>query len=98
MSGFNWEKQMGKVTIEHVQVETEKPFVDVAAALEARTGRFDQAVYEELRSGADPVAVRTRLEAATISTPGPSRRAQPCRIGWSATSVRCTNTSNTRGW
>jgi uncharacterized protein (DUF302 family) len=53
---------MGKVAIEHVQVATEKPFVDVAAALEARLGRFDQAVYEELRSGADPEAVRTRLE------------------------------------
>jgi uncharacterized protein (DUF302 family) len=53
---------MGKVTIEHVQVEAEKPFADVAAALEARMGRFDQAVYEELQSGADPEAVRTRLE------------------------------------
>ena len=53
---------MGKVTIEHVHVATEKPFTDVAAALEARMGKFDPAVYEELRSGADPEAVRTRLE------------------------------------
>jgi uncharacterized protein (DUF302 family) len=53
---------MGKVTIEHVHVVTEKPFGEVSAALEARMGRFDPAVYEELRSGTDPEAVRTRLE------------------------------------
>ena len=53
---------MGKVTIEHVRVATVRPFADVAAALEARMGRFDQAVYEELQSRADPEAVRTRLE------------------------------------
>jgi uncharacterized protein (DUF302 family) len=62
MSNSNREKHMGKVTIEHVHVETEKPFAEVAAALEARMGKFDPAVYEELRSGADPEAVRTRLE------------------------------------
>jgi uncharacterized protein (DUF302 family) len=54
---------MGKVTIEHIHVETEKPFGEVTAALEARMGKFDPAVYEQLRSGADPEAVRTRLEA-----------------------------------
>jgi uncharacterized protein (DUF302 family) len=54
---------MGKVTIEHVHVETENPFAVVAAALEARMGKFDPAVYKELRSEADPEAVRTRLEA-----------------------------------
>jgi uncharacterized protein (DUF302 family) len=53
---------MGKVTIEHVHVETEKPFGAVTAALEARMGKFDPAVYEELRGEADPEAVRTRLE------------------------------------
>jgi uncharacterized protein (DUF302 family) len=62
MSDSNREKHMGKVTIEHVRVETEKPFGEVAAALEARMGKFDLAVYEELRSGADPEAVRARLE------------------------------------
>jgi uncharacterized protein (DUF302 family) len=62
MSDSNREKHMGKVTIEHVHVETEKPFGAVTAALEARMGKFDQAVYEELRSGADPETVRTRLE------------------------------------
>jgi uncharacterized protein (DUF302 family) len=53
---------MGKVMIEHVRVATERPFADVAAALEARMGRFDQAVYEDLQSGAAPEAVRARLE------------------------------------
>jgi uncharacterized protein (DUF302 family) len=63
MSDSNREKHMGKITIEHIHVETEKPFGEVTAALEARLGTFDPAVYEELRSGADPEAVRTQLEA-----------------------------------
>ena len=62
LSDSNREKQMGQITIEHIHVETEKPFGEVTAALEARMGKFDPAVYEELRSGADPEAVRTRLE------------------------------------
>jgi hypothetical protein len=62
MSDSNREKQMGMVTIEHIHVETEKPFSEVTAELEARMGRFDQAVYEKLRNGADPDFVRTQLE------------------------------------
>ena len=62
MIDSNREKQMGQITIEHIHVETENPFGEVTAALEARMGKFDLAVYEELRSGADPEAVRTRLE------------------------------------
>ena len=62
MSDSNREKQMGQITIEHIHVETEKPFDEVTAALEARMGKFDPAVYEELRSGADAEAVRARLE------------------------------------
>src|SRR5262249_19782348 len=60
-SDSNRERPMGKVTIEHIHVETEKPFGEVTAALEARMGKSDPAVYKELRSGADPEAVRTRL-------------------------------------
>ena len=63
MSDSNREKHMGKVTIEHVHVETEKPFAEVTAALKARMGKFDPAVYEQLRSGADTEAVRARIEA-----------------------------------
>jgi uncharacterized protein (DUF302 family) len=68
MSDSNREKHMGKVTIEHVHVETEKPFAEVAPALEARMGKFDPAVYEQLRGGADPEAVRARLEAMAGSS------------------------------
>jgi uncharacterized protein (DUF302 family) len=53
---------MGTVTIEHIHVETEKPFGEVSAALEARMGKFDPAVYEQLRSGDDPEAVRAGIE------------------------------------
>src|SRR5262249_12113998 len=38
-------------------------FGEVTAAREAGMGKFAPAVYGELRSGADPEAVRTRLEA-----------------------------------
>jgi uncharacterized protein (DUF302 family) len=63
MSDSNREKQMGKVTIEHIHVETEKPFGEITAALETRMEKFDPNVYEQLRSGADAEAVRTRLQA-----------------------------------
>ena len=53
---------MGKILIEHVHVTTEKPFARVAAALEARLGKFDAAAYEQLRNGADPEAVRAQLK------------------------------------
>jgi uncharacterized protein (DUF302 family) len=62
MSNPKQEQHMGKIMIEHVHVKTEKPFGEVAAALVARLGKFDSAVYEQLRSGPDPEAVRTRLE------------------------------------
>jgi uncharacterized protein (DUF302 family) len=68
ISDSNRGKHMGKILIEHVHVETEKPFAEVTAALEARMGKFDPAVYEQLRRGADPEAVRPRLEAMS----GPS--------------------------
>jgi uncharacterized protein (DUF302 family) len=62
MSDSNREKHMGKVMIEHVHVETEKPFGEVTAALEARMGKFDPVAYEGMRSGGDPEVVRARLE------------------------------------
>jgi uncharacterized protein (DUF302 family) len=51
-----------KVLVEHVRVKTEKPFGEVAAALEARLGTFDPAVLDQLRNGGAPEAVRARLE------------------------------------
>jgi uncharacterized protein (DUF302 family) len=62
MSVSKQEQHMGKILIEHVHVETEKPFGEVAAAFEARVGMIDPAVYERLRNGDDPEAVRARLE------------------------------------
>src|SRR6516165_1540051 len=62
MSDSKQEQHMGKITIEHVHVETEKPFGEVAAALEARMGKFDPIVLEELGRGADPESARARLE------------------------------------
>ena len=53
---------MGKIMIDHVKVRTEKPFAEVAAVLEARMGKFAPSVYEQLRNGADPEAVRAQLE------------------------------------
>ena len=50
------------VQVTHVRVRTEKPFGEVTAALEARMGKFDPIVVEELRRGADPESVRARLE------------------------------------
>ena len=50
------------IHVKHVHVTTEKSFGEVAAALEARMGRFDAAVYDQLRRGDAPEAVRARLE------------------------------------
>src|SRR6266404_8992166 len=51
-------EQGRNVMVEHVHVETAKPFGDVAAALEARMGKFDPAVYEQLQKGAAPDCMR----------------------------------------
>jgi uncharacterized protein (DUF302 family) len=62
MNDSKREPYMGKIMIDHVSVKTENPFAEVAAALEKHMGKFDPAVYEQLRSGTDPEAVRTLLE------------------------------------
>src|SRR5712671_6941457 len=56
------EPRMGKIMIEHVSVKSGKPFAEVARAMEKRMGKFDPAVYEQLRSETDPESVRARLE------------------------------------
>jgi uncharacterized protein (DUF302 family) len=48
--------------IEHVHLKAKKAFAEVAAAFEAQVGTFDPAAYEQLRNGADPEAVRARIE------------------------------------
>jgi uncharacterized protein (DUF302 family) len=62
MSDSRQDPYREKIMIEHVCVKTEKPFGEVAAAFEARLGRFDPAAHEQLRNGAAPEAVRARLE------------------------------------
>jgi uncharacterized protein (DUF302 family) len=53
---------MSQILIEHVHVKTEKPFGEVAAAFEARLGKFDEAVSEQFRNGDAPEAIRARIE------------------------------------
>src|SRR6267378_7384313 len=62
------DQDTGKIMVEHVRVKVAKPFDEVSAAFEARLGKFDPAVYEQLRKGDDPEAVRARIE----SKAGPS--------------------------
>jgi uncharacterized protein (DUF302 family) len=62
MSDRKQDQDGGKIMIEHVRVKTGKPFGEVVAAFEARLGRFDPAVYEQLRNGDAPEAVRARIE------------------------------------
>src|SRR6266436_589393 len=62
MSSQQQNEQRRKVMVEHIHLETAKPFGEIAAALEARMGKFDPAVYEQLKKGADPEVVRARLE------------------------------------
>jgi uncharacterized protein (DUF302 family) len=62
------DQDKGKIMVEHVRVKVAKPFDEVSAAFEARLGTFDPAVYEPLRKGDDPEAVRARIE----SMAGPS--------------------------
>jgi uncharacterized protein (DUF302 family) len=62
------DQDTGKIMVGHVRVKVAKPFDEVSAAFEARLGKFDPAVYEQLRKGDDPEAVRARIE----SMAGPS--------------------------
>ena len=51
----------GKNMVEHVRVKVAKPFDAVSAALWG-LGKFHPAVYDQLRKGDDPEAVRARIE------------------------------------
>jgi uncharacterized protein (DUF302 family) len=56
------------INVEHVRVTVDKTFEKFTVALEQQLGHFDPVAYEDLKSGGDPQAVRTRLESMT----GPS--------------------------
>src|SRR5437667_10049653 len=55
------DQDKGKIMVEHVRVKVAKPFDEVSAAFEARLGKFDSAVYEQLRKGDDLEAVMARI-------------------------------------
>ena len=54
--------------VDHVGLMTDKPFEEVANALERQMGRFDSDVSKSLPEGGDTEAAKTKFEAMT----GPS--------------------------
>ena len=54
--------------VNHVRHTADKPFGEVAAALERQLGRFDPDVYKELAAGGDPAQARAKLETMAGSS------------------------------
>ncbi len=52
-----------RFTVEHVRVTTDRPFEEVARALEGQLGRLDPEVKAFLAAGGDVEVARARLEA-----------------------------------
>jgi uncharacterized protein (DUF302 family) len=52
-----------RITVEHVCLVVDKPFAEVAKALEGQMGHFDQETYKALNAGADVEEVRKKIEA-----------------------------------
>jgi uncharacterized protein (DUF302 family) len=63
-------KQMNdsRIVVDHVRRATEKPFEEVASAIERQLGRFNPDVYKSLAAGEDAGGARAKIEAMT----GPS--------------------------
>jgi uncharacterized protein (DUF302 family) len=57
-----------RFVVDHVRHTADKPFGEVAAALERQLGRFDPDVYQELAAGGDPARARAKLEAMAGSS------------------------------
>jgi len=70
---------MGKFTIEHVHVETEKPFGEVAAALEARMGKF--ARLERMAGPSGFMLFDTQNHGALLRLAGQERKAVQYVVG-----------------
>ena len=49
--------------VDHVRLETDKPFEDVAKAFERQLGRFDPDLYQPLAASGDAKGVRAKIEA-----------------------------------
>src|SRR5215217_348910 len=52
-----------RFTVDHVRLESEKPFEDVTTGFERQLGRFDPDVYKSLAARGDTEAVRAKIEA-----------------------------------
>jgi uncharacterized protein (DUF302 family) len=52
-----------RFTVDHVRLESDKPFEQVAKAFERQLGRFDPDVYKALAASGDAEGARTRIEA-----------------------------------
>jgi Domain of unknown function DUF302 len=51
-----------QVPVEHIRLESHKPFDDVTAAFVSRLGTFDKSAYTDLAKGGDAQATRARIE------------------------------------
>jgi uncharacterized protein (DUF302 family) len=51
-----------RIAVEHVRVLADKPFAQVAKALEEQMGQFDPEVYKSLTAGEDAKNVRAKIE------------------------------------
>jgi uncharacterized protein (DUF302 family) len=52
-----------RITVDHVQVVTDKPFDQVVKAFEQQLGQFNPEVYKSLSAGEDAEKVRAKIEA-----------------------------------
>jgi uncharacterized protein (DUF302 family) len=52
-----------RFVVDHVRLETDKPFEDVAKAFERQLGRFDPDVYKSLAAGGNAEGARAKIEA-----------------------------------
>ena len=57
-----------RLDVEHVRLTADKPFERFTAAFKQQLGRFEPDVYKDFEAGADPAAIKARLE----SMAGPS--------------------------
>jgi uncharacterized protein (DUF302 family) len=52
-----------RITVEHVRVQTDKPFDKVTKAFEQQLGQFNWEAYKSLAAGEDVKKVRAKIEA-----------------------------------
>ena len=54
---------VSRITVDHVRVETDKPFDKVSKAFEQELGQFNEETYKLLAAGEDAEKARAKLEA-----------------------------------